>query len=343
MAKDKKKTDLSTEAAIKKHFGKIISTGTELRKKMKDYKVLSVSPNMDLGLNGGIREGSWTVISGNPKTGKSSTCLQICKNAQEEGRNVIYLDAESRLKDYNLVGVTGLDLDKFQVVHGEEEGEALCAEDFLEATEAMMKMPKNKGAVVVIDSCSSLVTRSDLESPPSSSLRATLPKLLTHWVKKNAHTVTQNKLIILVITHYITNTSGYGKFKLPDCGVQIQYQADTRLDISKNEDWEEGGKKIGQKIIWTVGCSSMGASGNEVTSYLRYGVGLDKVQEMIELAELVGLIDKGGSWYTATFLENELDYTTPPKVQGQEKLYKLISDDQKIYDMMKKKIKEIFV
>ena len=184
MAKDKKKTDLSTEAAIKKHFGKVISTGSELRVKKKDYKTLSVSPNLDLALNGGLLEGTWTIISGNPKGGKSTTALQICKNAQDEGRNVIYLDAESRLKDYNLVGVQGLNLDEFQVVHGEDEGDALAAEDFLKIAESMFKMPKNKGAVCVIDSCSSLVPRAELEEDPSATLRASLPKLLSHWVKK---------------------------------------------------------------------------------------------------------------------------------------------------------------
>ena len=110
--KEKKKVDLSTDKAIQKAFGKVVSKGSELLSAKADLKPISVSPALDLALNGGILEGSWTIISGDPKTGKSTTCLQICKNAQDEGRPVIYIDGESRLKAYNLVGIEGLDLEK---------------------------------------------------------------------------------------------------------------------------------------------------------------------------------------------------------------------------------------
>ena len=67
--------------AIQKEFGKVISAGIELVEAKKDLKVQSVSPALDLALNGGMLEGSWNLVSGDPKTGKSTTCLQICKNA----------------------------------------------------------------------------------------------------------------------------------------------------------------------------------------------------------------------------------------------------------------------
>lgn len=252
--------NLSDEKSISKQFGKVLSTGTELLGVKENLKSLTVSPAMDLALNGGLLEGSWNIISGSPKVGKSSLCLQVCKNAQDDGRGVIYVDAESRLKDYNLLGIEGLDLSKFNIVHGsnEDNDEQLSAEDFLKITESLMKMPKNKGAVCVIDSCSSLVPRAELDEDPSATLRASLPKLLSHWIKKNAQVVVRNKIIVLIITHYITNTSGYGKHKIPDCGVMVQYQADSRLDVAKVDPWIEDDVKIGQLIHWDIGCSSKG-------------------------------------------------------------------------------------
>ena len=101
----------------------------------------------------------------------------------------------------------GLDLEKIQIVHSPEDGESLSAEDFLDIAESLMKRPENNGAVCVIDSCSSLVPRAELEESASASLRASLPKLLSHWVKKNAQTVVKNKINVLIITHYITNVS----------------------------------------------------------------------------------------------------------------------------------------
>jgi recombination protein RecA len=341
MSKEKKKVDLSNDKAIQKAFGKVVSRGSELVSVKKNLKPVSVSPALDLALNGGLLEGSWTIISGDPKTGKSTTCLQICKNAQDEKRPVIYIDGESRLKAYNLVGIDGLDLDKIQIIHSPEDGESLSAEDFLDIAESLMKRPENNGAVCVIDSCSSLVPRSELEESSSASLRASLPKLLSHWIKKNAQTVVKNKINVLIITHYITNTSGYGKVKIPDCGVMVQYQADTRLDIAKVEPWEENNKKIGQLVHWKVSCSSMGASGAECISYIKYNKGIDKEKEIIELAESFGIIEKAGAWYCIPFLENGKEFSEAPKFQGQSKIYDFLVERKDIFDLIKQRVEEM--
>lgn len=341
MSKEKKKVDLSNDKAIQKAFGKVISRGSELISTKKSLKPVSVSPALDLALNGGLLEGSWTVVSGDPKTGKSTTCLQVCKNAQDEGRPVIYIDGESRLKAYNLVGIEGLDLEKIQIVHSPEDGESLSAEDFLDIAESLMKRPENNGAVCVIDSCSSLVPRAELEESASASLRASLPKLLSHWVKKNAQTVVKNKINVLIITHYITNTSGYGKVKVPDCGVMVQYQADTRLDISKIEPWEENNKKIGQLVHWKINCSSMGSSGAECISYIKYNKGIDKEKEIIELAESFGIIEKAGAWYCIPFLSTLDEFKESPKFQGQSKIYEFLVERKDIFDLIKNQVKEM--
>lgn len=341
MSKEKKKVDLSNDKAIQKAFGKVVSKGSELVSTKKNLKCVSVSPSLDLALNGGILEGSWTIISGDPKTGKSTTCLQICKNAQEEGRPVIYIDGESRLKAYNLVGIEGLDLDKIQIIHSPDDGESLSAEDFLDIAESLMKRPENTGAVCVIDSCSSLVPRSELEESSSASLRASLPKLLSHWIKKNSQTVVKNKINVLIITHYITNTSGYGKVKIPDCGVMVQYQADTRLDIFKVEPWEENNKKVGQLVHWKISCSSMGASGAECISYIKYNKGIDKEKEIIELAESFGIIEKAGAWYCIPFLEKNEGFDEAPKFQGQSKIYDFLVERKDIFKTIRKRVEEM--
>ena len=274
-------------------------------------------------------------------THNSTTCLQICKNAIDDGRPVIYIDGESRLKEYNLVGIEGLDLDKIDVVQTPENGDPLSAEDFLKICESLIKLPENKGAVCVIDSCSSLVPRSELDEDPSATLRASLPKLLSHWIKKNAQTVVKNNIIMLIITHYITNTSGYGKVKIPDCGVMVQYQADGRIDIAKIEPWIEDGKKIGQLVHWKISCSSMGSSGTECISYIKFGKGIDKNKELIELATSLSIIEKGGAWYSLDFLAGTKDFPEAPKFQGQAKLYAFLEERKDIFDMIVSKVKEI--
>lgn len=337
------KTDNLKE--LLKKYGKVISNGISVLSKKKDLKALTVSPSFDISLNGGLIEGSWCVISGDPKTGKTTLCLQICKNGQKEGRKVIYLDGETRLKGYNLSGIEGLDLEAVDIIHSPEDGPSLAAEDFLNILENMIKMPEYKGSIAVIDSCSSLVPRAELDMEACATIRASLPKLLSHWIKKNAQTIVNQKIILLIITHYVTNTSGYGKIKLPDCGKMIQYQADTLLDVKKSDSWEEGGEEIGRLVEWDIRCSSMGASNKSCKSYIRYGTGVDFVQEIIVIATDLGLIDKSGAWYTCDFMSDAVENYDAAnyKFQGQAKLYEYISTHPEVFDILNNKVKEMLV
>ena len=344
LASDEDTSDKLGMAAIKKKYGDIVRTGTALFSEKKNKKCLSVSPSYNLGLNGGILEGTWTVISGVEKCGKSSLCLQIITNGQKEGREAIYVDVESRIKPYNLEGTLGLDQDRLKIISPEtQEGGAnvdIAAEDFLNTVDAMIRMPKYRGCVCVVDSLSSLLPKAEMESEVSGTLRANLPKMLSHWIKKNAQAVVRNDIIMILITHYITNTSGYGKQKRADCGVMVQYQADNRIDFTKVEAWEEEGKKIGQKTEAQISCSAMGSSGTTVTSYLRFGLGIDFTKERIEMGESFGLINKAGAWYTVPFLADFPEYAEK-KFQGQQKLYEFISSNEAIGDLLNKEITQL--
>ena len=69
MAKTKKPEYL---IQITKQYGNIISTGLAVLEEKKNYKVISVSPAIDIALGGGIREGSWLTLTGDPKSGKTT-------------------------------------------------------------------------------------------------------------------------------------------------------------------------------------------------------------------------------------------------------------------------------
>lgn len=76
MAKNKKKDQESGAeeniiiSGICKKYGNIIQSGAEVLKQLENYKVLSISPALDLALGGGLREGTCVNMTGDPKTGK---------------------------------------------------------------------------------------------------------------------------------------------------------------------------------------------------------------------------------------------------------------------------------
>lgn len=346
---------------IVKDYGDIIRSGTEVLAQKKNFKIISVSPAIDIALGGGIREGSWLTLTGDPKSGKTTTAMQIAANCQKDNRPIIYLDAEGRLKDLNFE-VHDLDPEKMTIVAPEDK--PIPAEDFLDVAYKMMSHPDYYGAVLIIDSISSLIPKKELDGDFSPT-RAGLPKILSIFTKKIGQLLPRQHGLIIAITHYIANTGGFGKAKMSDGGNKIQYQADTRMEIAGGGEkisavspWTNtSGDRIGQVLNWKIVCSSMGAPGGQVQSYLRYGHGIDKTQEILMLACDLGLIDKSGAWFTCVFMGacKELAKEIKPelnvddeealinafKFQGQEKLFQFLSENSKLIAFLESSIKEM--
>lgn len=74
---------MSLKEDVVKNFGDdIILTGNAIvdRKSV----VIPVSPSLDIVLNGGIPEGSFVVLTGQPKCGKTTTSLDFAATAQKK-------------------------------------------------------------------------------------------------------------------------------------------------------------------------------------------------------------------------------------------------------------------
>lgn len=309
MAKTKTKSEKSITPSYLdktiKEYGQILKKGSEVLKDKEDLQVISISPAIDVGLGGGVLEGSWITLTGDPKSGKTTTSMQIAKNCQEQGRTIIYLDVEGRLKKLNFE-LAGLDPDKMIVVSPVDK--PVSAEQFLEIAYKMMSDPEYHGAVLIIDSVSSLIPQKEIDAD-FGSYRAGLPKILSVFTKKIGQLLPTQKGLVIAITHFIANTSGYGKAKMADGGNKIQYQVDTRMEItggggnSAVTPWmDNNGTQIGQIVNWKVLCSSMGSPGDFIQSYIRYGHGIDKVKEIMSLGLDLGFISKRGAWYTLDFM-----------------------------------------
>jgi hypothetical protein len=129
--------------------------------------------------------------------------------------------------------------------------------------------------------------------------------------------------------------------------------------VSAVKFWDDDdGKRIGQVVNWKIICSSMGPPGGQVQSYIRYGHGIDKTQEILTLSLDLGLIDKSGAWFTCTFLEmhkdiakeifpdvdvddqKELFSVKAGKFQGQISLYKFLLENPRLVELLENIIKE---
>lgn len=331
---------MSLNEDVTKTFGEnIILTGNAIvdRKTI----IIPVSPSIDIILNGGIPEGSFVILTGQPKCGKTTTSLDFAATAQKaeyahssfkDGREVYYLNIEGRLKKRDLEGIPGLNLNKFHVI-GSQQGKILHAEEYLQIGEKIIN--EIPGCVLIIDSYSALCTEAEITSEMDKMQRADGAKLLAKFCRKVSNVIPVNKNIVIGITHLMGNPTGYGAEFKEKSGQAIAYQTDIKLRAKtfKPLVLNADSTQIGQEIEWQVICSALGPPGATITSYIRYGSGIDRHMEATSLASDMGIIQKGGSWYTLTSVKDK------PKFQGAEKVRQFLVDNPAEYESLVQTIK----
>lgn len=327
------------EDVIKTFGENIILSGNSI----VDKKVITipVSPSLDILLNGGIPEGSFVVLTGQPKCGKTTTSLDFAATAQKpqyqgdlkKPRSVYYLNIEGRLKKRDLEGIPGLDLQRFHVI-GSQQGKILHAEEYLQIAERIIN--EEPGSILIIDSYSALCTEAEITSDMDKMQRADGAKLLAKFCRKVANVIPVNKNIVIGITHLMGNPTGYGAEFKEKSGQAIAYQTDVKIRAKTFKPWvlSSDNTQIGQEIEWQVLCSALGPPGATISSFIRYGQGIDKYAELINLASDLGLINKGGAWYTITSVEDK------PKFQGTEKVRQYLLEHEDVYESLLSKVKE---
>ena len=89
-------------------------------------------------------------------------------------------------------------------------------------------------------------------------------------------------------------------------------------------------------MTWDILCSSIGSPYKTCDSWIRFGQGIDKVQEILMIAIDLGLISVAGSWYNLDFIADE-----KIKLQGQEKVYNFLTERPEHYLSLESKVKEM--
>ena len=352
---------------INKKYGAIVESGTEVLASLENFKTIGISPALDIALGGGLREGSCVVMTGDPKTGKTTTALYFAAKAQKEGKNVIYFNTEGRLTKENFKGIKDLDISKIKIVQATDKEPLVSAERYLNSLEKYIKGTPD--LVAIVDSTSSMVPQDELDGEIRTGVRNALPRLLSMFFKRISGDVARMKAICIFITHNIANTGGsrYSPNKMADCGNMLQYQAGTNMVITHRGKWEvpkDSGNHVGQIANWLIKTSAAGGTPLKTTeSWIRYGVGIDECQEVAQIASEFAMIDRSGAWYTVTcavenredptikswLIENEVDpedeeaVTKAFKFQGMERVTNFLETNEDITNFIYQQIREVFL
>ena len=283
-----------------------------------------------------------------------------------EGRFVFYSQIEHRLKKRDMSGIQGLNLDpsRFKLIQS-SPGKILSSEDHCIRIERVVN--EVPGCVVIIDSFSMLSSQAEQAADIGYQDRGKSNTIISQLMRKIAAPLAINKCIVIGITHGMANTSGWGASFIEKSANALKYAEDIKLVGKGVIPWrigtDEKTPQIGQKCDWFVQFAAINAPGGHVNTHFRYGMGIDIYSELVEIAEELGLIDKGpdktekkpkndvetdekntkkeakkgGSWYRLAYLNDD----SMPKLNGIEQIINYLRDNPEHYKELKKQVYEM--
>lgn len=364
-----------------------------IRKKQKDWdcpdlmngahaargsKIPFSAPIMNWCTYGGIPRNKVTEFHGAPGGGKTTTAVDVCKNAidlfrseyekkveelrlkvsggkkeyagmledliDEGPKKVFYLDLEHAF-DEAWSEKLGIDSDTMEIMQPPD----MPAEEILQTLQEIIET--GEIGLVVLDSLPSLVTKAELEKKFGERTVSALAGLLTIFFRKIVPILTRYECTLLVINQirdnmdnpYVVNTPG-GQAPKFYASLRILFRLGTPVDFLGNELPASTENPAGYIINAKIVKQKSAPFDRKIGSYyLMTQSGLRPDFDFAKLAvSKYGIIKKGGAWFTIcepyTGEIVENASGQPVKLNGMAKVYEYLHANPAYYNLLKQYI-----
>jgi recombination protein RecA len=296
------------------------------------------SIGLNLALRGGLGYGRQVMVWGNKSAGKSSFCLQMIAVAQKEGKTCAWIDAED---SYDQEWAELLGVDSGSLIHSKVK----TINDMVDVSTKLMEAGVD---IIVVDSISALLPAiyfekdgNELKDLQDTKQIGAEAKDMTHAVKMLNYA---NKNTLLVLISQQRNQFGsMHASHIPTGGMAVKFFSSTVIKLWSSEaeaNAIKAGVKVGDKIIeqrvgrpvnWIIDYNKLGPpnlSGQYDFYYQGDTLGIDAVGETLDVAEMCGIVEKGGAWYTVN----------KERFQGRAKAVQYLRDNPEVVSKLQEEI-----
>ncbi|WP_085523914.1 recombinase RecA [Tuberibacillus sp. Marseille-P3662] len=313
---DRKQALDSALRQIEKQFGKgsIMRMGEQAESKVSTVSSGSLALDVALGV-GGYPRGRIIEVYGPESSGKTTVALHAIAEAQRNGGQAAFIDAEHAL-DPVYAEKLGVNIDELLLSQPD------TGEQALEIAEALVR----SGAVdiIVVDSVAALVPKAEIEGEMGDSHVGLQARLMSQALRKLSGAVSKSKTTAMFINQ-IREKVGvmFGNPETTPGGRALKFYSSVRLEVRRAETLKQGNEMIGNKTRIKIVKNKVAPPFKKAEVDIMYGEGISKEGEILDMGTELDIVQKSGAWYS---------YNSERLGQGRENAKQFFKENEAIRD-----------
>ncbi|MBD3328250.1 recombinase RecA [Candidatus Peregrinibacteria bacterium] len=302
---------------IERNFGKgsIMKLGEAQKVAVETIKTGSIS--LDAALGGGVPRGRVVEIFGPESSGKTTLTLHIIAEAQKNGGQAAFIDAEHAL-DPEYAKKIGVDIDNLLVSQPDSGEQALEIVDSLVRTNAL--------DLIVVDSVAALTPRAEIDGEMGDAHMGLQARLMSQALRKLTANIGRTKTTVIFINQLRMKIGVmFGNPETTTGGNALKFYSSVRMDIrsiGKIEDGTGDAKEVkGNRVRVKVVKNKMAPPFKTAEFDVIYNRGISYVGDVIDLATRYEITRKAGAFYS---------YKDLKLGQGRENVKSFLVENRKV-------------
>ena len=159
-------------------------------------------------------------------------------------------------------------------------------------------------------------------------------RLMSQALRKLSGVISKTNTIAIFINQLREKVGVmFGNPETTPGGRALKFYASVRLDIRRSEQIKLGTDIIGNKTSIKVVKNKMAPPFKNCVVDIMYGEGVSLEGEIVDLASEIGIIEKGGSWYS---------YNGEKLGQGKETVKELLKKNVKLKEELEQKVRDYY-
>ena len=186
--------------------------------------------------------------------------------------------------------------------------------------------------IIVIDSVAALTPKAEIEGEMGESKMGLQARLMSQALRKLTATISRTNTCCIFINQ-LRDKLGvmFGNPETTTGGNALKFYSSVRLDIRRTGQIKDGDQVVGNLTRVKVVKNKVAPPFRKTEFEIRFGEGISKVGEIIDLGVEFGIVKKSGAWFS---------YEGTKLGQGRDAAKQMVADNPELAEELETKIKE---